>query len=238
MRTIGIAIPNYNRHQMTIDSFKDVYDDERIEQITIVDDASTDENWGKLSKLCVGLDKIKLVRNTSNLDCYANKYTSLCYSEMGWNILLDSDNKIGKDYLDRIFAIENWEENAAYLPSWAQPHFDYRKYEGIQVTRNNVGQYSHDPTFTTCLNTANFFVNKNFYTKCWDSNVNPHTADSIYMNLQYLKNGGKLCIVPRLYYNHRVDDHKGEEAGHYNANLHKTPQGFHDGIINELKNMR
>jgi len=237
MRTIGLAIPSYNRHQMTFDSFKDVYDDERIEQITIVDDASSDENWEKLYTLCKYKQKIKLVRNTTNLDCYANKYNSLCHSDMDWNILLDSDNKIGTDYLDRIFEIENWEENAAYLPSWAQPHFDYRKYEGKVITKENVREYMHDSTFTTALNTANYFVNKNFYTKVWDANIDPVTSDSIFMNYQYLKNGGKLFVVPGLYYQHRVDDHKGEQAGHYNTNVRRTPQGFHQQVEQMLKDL-
>jgi len=237
MRTLGLSIPSYNRHQMTFDSFKDVYDDERIEQITIVDDASSDENWEKLYTLCKYKQKIKLVRNTTNLDCYANKYNSLCHSDMEWNILLDSDNKIGVDYLDRIFAIENWEENAAYLPSWAMPHFDYRKYEGKIVTKENVSQYVNDPTFTTCLNTANFFVNKNFYIKCWDSEFNPFNCDSIYMNYLWLKNGGKLYVVSGLHYNHRVDDHGQEEGGHYNNNAKKTPSGLHEDILNKLRQL-
>ena len=237
MRTVGISIPSFNRPQMTLHSFMKVYHDERIEQITIVDDASTSENWERLVSLCNELGKVKLVRNTTNLDCYANKYAAISHSDMEWNCLWDSDNEFGIDYIDKIFGIETWEENTAYLPSWAQPHFDYRKYEGVTVTKENVRQYVHDATFTTCLNTANFFVNKNFYMKCWDGNVDPHTSDSIYMNLQYLKNNGKLYIVPQLTYKHRVDDHKGEQGGHYNMNVHKTPQGFHDGIINELKSM-
>ena len=237
MRQIGLAIPSYNRHQMTVNSFMNVYHDERVDKVTIVDDASTDGSYERLSELCKDLSKVRIVRNQTNLDCYANKLSSLVHSDKEWNILLDSDNEINLDYLNKIYGIDNWEENTAYLPSWAQPHFNYTKYEGLTITRNNAGQYAHDPTFTTMLNTANYFVNKNFYSRCWDATIDPHTADSIYMNLQYLKNGGKLYVVPGLHYQHRVDNHKGEQGGHYNMNLHKTPPGFHDGIINELKSM-
>lgn len=236
-RKIGVCIPTYMRPKMTMRCFMNVYHDERVAQIVIVDDASTNENWERLVDLCRGMDKIRLVRNTENLDCYANKYAAICHSGMDWNCLWDSDNDFDTVYLDKIFEIGNWEEDTAYLPSFAAPHFDYRKYEGLLVTKNNVSQYAHDSTFTTALNTANYFVNRSFYMKCWDSTVDPHTADSIYMNCQYLKNDGKLFIVPGLTYTHRVDDHVGEEAGHYVTNLHKTPPGFHDGIINELKSM-
>jgi glycosyltransferase involved in cell wall biosynthesis len=235
MRKIGLAIPTFNRPQMTIQSFMSVYNDERVAQVTIVDDASDDSKWQTLSNLCKPLDKVKLVRNATNLDCYANKFTAICHSDMEWNCLWDSDNSFDVDYLNKIFSIQDWQPNTAYLPSFAAPHFDYRKYEGLEITKDNVGQCAHDATFTTMLNTANYFVNRDFYMQCWDENIDPHTADSIYMNFRYLKNGGKLYVVPGLTYNHRVDDHKGEQAGHYVTNLHKTPIGFHDSIVNNLR---
>jgi len=40
MRTLSICIPTWNRVEMTLNSFKEVYNDDRVEAIVIVDDAS------------------------------------------------------------------------------------------------------------------------------------------------------------------------------------------------------
>jgi hypothetical protein len=83
----------------------------------------------------------------------------------------------------------------------------------------------------------NYFVNKKFYLKCWDGSVNPHTSDSIYMNYLWLKNGGKLNIVSGLYYQHRVDNHQGEQPGHYGTNNHLTGN-FHQEVERKLRELR
>jgi glycosyltransferase involved in cell wall biosynthesis len=238
MRQIGISIPTFMRPKMTINSFIDVYGDERIKEVTIVDDNSPIENYNELKQNCELLLKVKLFRNETNQDCYKNKHTSLMMSSCDWNILLDSDNEIGQDYLWEIFSIPSWQDNTAYLPSFASPFFNYTKYEGLVVTKENVRHYLDDATFTTCLNTANYFVNRNFYMQCWDgSGTDPITADSIYMNYLYLKNGGKLHIVPRLTYQHRVDNHGEEQKGHYVTNQHRTGN-FHEEVLKKLKDLR
>lgn len=236
-RKISLCIPTYNRYKLLINSFINVLADERVDEIIISDDCSSEDNYEKVKSFVSGIQKIKLFRNESNQDCYKNKYTSLTYAKNQYAILFDSDNTLTKEYIDKIFNIADWSSYAAMLPSFAQPHFDYRKYSGHEITKSNVAGFSHDSTFTTALNTANYFVNKDFYIKCWDESINPNTADSIYMNYRMIDNGGKLYIVPDLFYHHRVDDHKDEQAGHYVTNQHKTGV-FHDDIIQRLRNMR
>lgn len=235
-RQISIAIPSFNRVDMTFDSFKEVYDDERVSEIIIVDDVSRDGIYEQLQERAEKYPKIKLFRNEVNQDCYKNKMTAVSHSSNDNCILLDSDNHLSIDYLNKIFQIEHWEENAAYLPSFAAPHFDYRKFEGLEITSANVARYMGDPVFTTMLNTHNHFVNKNFYLKCWVGIINPHTADSIYMNYLWLMNRGKLFVVPGLTYQHRVDDHHGEESGHYQKNCYLTGN-FHQEVEQLLKQL-
>lgn len=237
-RKISLCIPTWNRYELLIGSFVNVLADDRVDEIIISDDCSDLEIYDKVHDFVSGIHKIKLYRNSQNQDCYFNKKTALSYAKNKWAILLDSDNEISKDYIDKIFNVGNWDEYAAMLPSYAAPHFDYRQYSGRIITKQNVHSDSNNATFTCMLNTMNFFVNKEAYMNAWDANVNPHTADSIFMNYKLLDNGGKLYVVPDLTYEHRVDNHQEEEKGHYNTNLHKTPVGFHDGIIQKLKDMR
>lgn len=236
-RIISIAIPTYNRNDLLFESFSSVIENDNVGEIVIVDDVSRDDIYEQVKERASKNEKIKLFRNDVNLDCYANKHRAVELCGNDWLVLLDSDNKIDFDYLYRLFSNIHWEEDTAYLPSFAAPHFDYRKFEGLEVTKENVAGYMNDPTFTCCLNTMNYFVNRKFFLKCWDGSTNPHTSDSIYMNYLWLKNGGKLYIVSGLTYQHRVDNHHGEESGHYQANCHKTG-GFHQEVEQMLKELR
>lgn len=232
--TISLAIPTFNRNDVLFESFKEVYDDPRISSITIVDDASEIEIFEQVRQRSFGLPKIKLHRNLQNRDCYRNKYTALSLSDNDWNILLDSDNRIDKDYLDKIFAHQNlWDKNYILTPSFASPHFDFRKYEGLLVSKENVAEYIDKPMFETMLNAANFFVNKNEYTKVWDGEIDPVTSDSIYFCYKWLEAGKNIFVVPGLTYFHRVWD-----ESHYQKNVGRTPAGFHADVLNKIRNLK
>ena len=236
-RKISLCIPTYNRFELLINSFVSVLSDERIDEIIISDDASNLEIYDKVHDFVSGIKKIKLYRNAENQDCYKNKYTSLTYAKNDFCILFDSDNEITSDYINKIFDVINWNNYSAMLPSWAMPHFDYRKYEGYEITKENAFSYMDDSTFRTMLNTANYFVNKDFYVQCWDGSIDPNNADSIFMSSQMLKNGGKLYVVPGLHYEHRVDDHKGEQPGHFVSNQHKNMH-LHGEIEDKIRALR
>lgn len=230
-RTISICIPTYERVGFTIDSIAKVIDDPRISEIIIVDDHSSEDVYHELLDHYKNQKKVKLSRNYLNIDCYRNKKNAIQYATNEWCILLDSDNVMGTDYIDRVFAIENWELDCVYMPDFAQPHFDYRKFSGSVITRENIGGYIEDVTFQTALNTANYFVNKSTYLSAFNPDVDPHTSDSIYMTYRFLEQGNKLCIVDGLSYFHRV--HQGS---HYQNNVHKTGN-FHTETLQKLRNL-
>lgn len=117
---ISLCIPTYNRVDMTLQAFENVYQDERISEIIIVDDASDIVIFTELKEFCELIPKIKLYRNITNQDCYRNKMTALSYASNDWCILLDSDNIIYKDYIDSVYR-QNWDNNTIYTPSFAKP---------------------------------------------------------------------------------------------------------------------
>lgn len=237
MREISISIPVYNRVEMLFESFDKVKDVDEVSEVVIVDDASDIEIYEQVKERAAKNSKIKLFRNESNLDCYFNKHEAISHATNDWCILLDSDNQIDFNYVLKLFQIMDWQEDTAYLPSFAAPHFNYTQFEGLTITKENVADYMDNSTFTTALNTHNHFVNKKFYMKCWDRHTNPHTSDSIYMNYLWLKNGGKLYVVPGQTYQHRVDNHYSEQPGHYQTNCHKTGN-FHREVEQMLKDLR
>lgn len=228
-RKISICIPTYQRTDLLFKSFEQVYDDDRVEEIVIVDDASDLEVFEQIRQRSFNLPKIKLHRNVQNRDCYENKYTALSFASNDWCILLDSDNIIGKGYLDKIFEIENWEQDTAYMPAFAAPLFDYKFFAGQTYSKENVSDYIRMHMFDTMLNCANYFVNRHQYIRIWQPDINPHTADSILQNYNWFAAGNKMYVVPGLEYFHRV-----HEGSHYRQNVHKTGNLYNE-ILEKLK---
>lgn len=231
-RTISICIPSYNRVEMTLESFSKVYDDERISEIVIVDDAS---DWGIFTELKNEVEKypkVKLYRNLTNQDCFRNKMTSVAYATNDWCVLLDSDNVIGIDYLDKIFAIEKWDSETIYTPDFAEPNFNFTAFSGMAFIKENIAEFIDKPMFETMLNAANYFINKSEWLRVWDGSVDPVTSDSIYTVYNWLLAGNVIEVVDGLRYSHRV--HSGS---HYQNNKDRTPQGFHEDILQKIKEL-
>lgn len=238
MRKISIAIPSYNRFEQTIASFDQVLDDERIAEVVIVDDASTDGSSKKLLDYIWQngkelLYKVFLYINEVNQDCYKNKHTAMKESYREFVILLDSDNKIDTSYLDAIYAIPEWDAKTIYQPSFSRPHFDFRKWSGLTLTKENVAEYIRT-YLMTALNAMNFFINRDEYLKVWDGSVNPHTSDSIYFCYCWLAAGNKIHITPNLEYDHFIDPNG---KGHYQTNWHKTGN-FHKDLMTKINELR
>lgn len=229
---ISICIPTWNRVSMTIEAFRQVNDDVRVGEIVICDDCSDEFVFSQLKEQLKQFPKVKLFRNEVNIDCYQNKRQTIGFSELEWGVVFDSDNVLGIDYLDTIFAIDKWDAKTVYCPIFAQPNFDYRAFAGLTVDQHTVGQHIERPMFLTALNTMNFFVNRQAYIDVWDGKIDPVTSDSIYFNYCWLKSGRKINFVDGLAYFHRV-----HPESHYKKNNHRTG-AFAEGVVQLLKQLK
>lgn len=232
MVTVSVAIPTFRRTDLLYKSFQQVINDERVGEIVIVDDASPMHIYAEIEGFCKGNPKIKLFRNEVNFDCYKNKHEAVSKCSNEYTIILDSDNRISKDYLDVIYA-QHWSPERILQPSFAKPHFDFRKFNGLLANRKNVAKYAHDSTFTTMLNAMNFFIHRERYLEVWDGSVDPVTSDSIYFNYKWLEAGNSIYVVPGLEYDHLV-----HEQSHYKNNAHRTPHNFHNKTLVQLGRLR
>jgi glycosyltransferase involved in cell wall biosynthesis len=215
---ISLVLTHFNRFPMLLECLAGIKDDARIGEIVISDDASTDGSWEKIQELAAAFSKIKAFRNVRNLDCYFNKAAAMRRATLEWAILFDSDNIMGPDYLDVLFNnLREWDPKIAYCPDFAKPHFDFRAFDGVVVGRCNVAMHMKRKHFGTMLNAANYFVNREEWLKVWDGSVDPHTADSMFQALNWLKSGNAMAVVSGLEYFHRVHD-----QSHYMLNVHKT----------------
>lgn len=231
-RKISICIPAWNRVSMTVESFKDVANDERVGEIVVCDDCSDDSVFAELIEALSNYPKVKLFRNEVNIDCYQNKRQVVGFASLEWCILFDSDNVLSKSYLDRIFEIEKWDSNTVYCPVFACPHFNYTDYAGLTIDKHSVSEMMGKPMFETALNTMNFFINVKSYLDVWDGKIEPVTSDSIYFNYCWLKNNKKIYFVPDLVYTHRV-----HPESHYKKNNHRTGE-FAAAVVQLLKELK
>jgi glycosyltransferase involved in cell wall biosynthesis len=215
---------------MTLNSFSKVYDDERIKNIIIVDDASDLIYYNELKKQCDKLKKVKLYRNLSNRDCYANKYVAVSLSTTDYCIILDSDNQIDKSYIDKIFDQE-WNEDTILAPDWAEPMFNYTEYSNLIITKKNISKYIDKPMFETCLNCMNYFVNKKSYCEIWDATIDPVTSDSLFQNFNWIMSGKVIHILDGLRYHHLVHN-----QSHYINNVERTGD-FREKLIEKIRNL-
>lgn len=231
-RKLSVVIPTYNRFEMTLESFWSVYLDERVQSIVIVDDASTDGSYEKIQQVVEQLDKVKLYRQLQNRDCYVNKHSAVAYSPTPYCILLDSDNKIDKSYLDAIFN-EQWDQDTILTPEFARPQFDFRAYSGMIFSKENAAEYVDKPMWEVMLNACNYFVNRDNYLAVWDRDCDPVTSDSIYQAYNWLASGRKIKVVSGMQYEHTV--HSGS---HYQNNVSRTPHGFHESILQKIRDLK
>jgi glycosyltransferase involved in cell wall biosynthesis len=176
-------------------------------EVVISDDASEISSFDALKAAVSLMPKVKLFRNAINQGCYKNKMHSVNLCSSQYCVILDSDNILGKDYLDAVYN-EDWDTKLILAPSFAKPGFDYRKFSNLIVTKENINQHFDEPNFSTMLNTFNFFINKDEYLKVFnatfDETVDPVASDSIYFNYCWLLAGNKMKIVDKMEYDHRL----------------------------------
>lgn len=228
---ISICITTYQRTDLLFESFRQVINDDRISEIVIVDDASTDEVYNTVAWYCKDIPKVKLHRNDHNIGCYRNKAKAVSLACKDWVVIFDSDNIITPDYIDIIYGC-SWSREMVYQPVFAKPHFDFTKFSGLEIHRHNVHQYASDQTFCTALNAMNYFVHRDEFLKRWEDRAEPWTADSILQNYNWLKAGNSIYFCPGLEYEHKVHD-----GSHYKEHHRKTGNLYNE-IVQKLKALR
>lgn len=205
---LTLAITVYNRYEMLLESFANVIDDDRIDEILIMDDHSDEEYWKKIKDLPAYNPKIKVIRQLQNRGMSVNKRDAIFHSKNDWVIIFDSDNVIGKDYLDALWP-KAADRSIIYCPSFAKPEFDYRKYEGQYYYKKDVKIGIKFTMFNCLLNTCNYVVNREKYLSVWEENNTVGCADTIWFNHLWLKSGNSFYVVPNMHYFHRVHDGSG-----------------------------
>ena len=217
MKKLSVCVTTYMRFDLTIKSFEQVIDDDRIYQILLLDDCSKDGSFEKLAERFENSNKVKVVQQILNRGMQINKSDAVRLSPTNWCILFDSDNVISKEYIDKIFELPAWDDDTIYAPSRALPTFIYDEFAGQTITKANVSGYVGKNFFGAMINTCNYFLNRDFYIKSFKYNPLVKETDTANHFYNHLKNNGKFYVVPDLEYSHLVHENSGfMQNVHYN----------------------
>jgi GT2 family glycosyltransferase len=231
-RKISLCIPGYRRPKLTMETLAYPISDDMISEIIITDDLSPIDEYHELWELTKDISKVKLIRNVNNFHNAHNKRTALSFATNEWVILIDNDNKIDKNFVDKLFQVETWDPKIIYHPEWLRPHYDYREISGSIINKENVALFTKYPFFVTTLNSNNYLVHRNTYLKVYQYNPEVRGADGEWFMLNWFNAGNSVYILPGLQYDHLV--HQGSEfLREVDSNMEKIYYYFE--LIKQLK---
>lgn len=207
MDKISLAITSFNRFELTIKSFEKVIDDERISEILIVDDASHDGSGKRLAQYFFNHPKVKVIIQAENCGMSLNKCHAISFCDNPIVIILDSDNSMDSTYLDAL--PEDVDKDIIYMPQFARPNFDFRKFAGQTIDLSNVKEFITDPMGNTCANACNYLVNRDSYLEVYQQDETVKETDTVNFFYLWIKAGKKFHIVKDMEYNHLVHSGSG-----------------------------
>ena len=209
-RNISVVITYYNRDRTLHKTLYNILNDNRVDEILIVDDHSNQESFIFLQKFVKRISnaKIKVIRNNANLGVYKNKIHAVKQAKNDWLILLDSDNTITNEYLDTIFLIKEWKSDTIYAPAFGWPLINNTGISNKTYTIDGIKTLliHQSKEIKQFLNLGNFFINKNeFYNSVKNyTHINPSASDVIFTNYLWLSQNKKINILDCRYV-HRVN---------------------------------
>jgi len=212
--SISVAIPFYNNSRFMKETLEYIVTDPRITEIVITDDKSSIEEIKNLEEMIKDYSQIKLFKNNKNLGVFFNKLEAVNKCTNDWMILCDSDNIIGKEYVDAIYLQKEWDRTFVYAPNWAitfpgnpSTMLNYKWLDNQVIDYKRALQLKSDNRFLCFINTCNFFCNKKLL-KFMDrkSFYRPEMSciDSFYINKCWLKGKNKIKVVKGMQYKHRL----------------------------------
>jgi len=199
--TFTLAITNFNRWKLLLESFAEVINDPRIGEVLIMDDCSNAATWNKIRTL--SHPKIRAMRQLANRGMMENKKDAIGYASNEWVIIFDSDNILKPDYLNAIPT--ELDPNIIYMPDFAWPHFDYRELVGKHSARS----LAMSEVGTMAINTCNYLVHRDTYLHVYQHNPEMKGTDTIYFAYLWHKSERGFIIVPGMTYFHRVHPNSG-----------------------------
>jgi succinoglycan biosynthesis protein ExoU len=108
--SVDVIIAAWNRSATIERAIGSVIDGASVRSIVVVDDASTDDTAEKVERLAGQHKRVRLIRNGSNRGPSAARNRAIEASDAPWIAILDADDFMAPDRLDRLIAeSEGWD---------------------------------------------------------------------------------------------------------------------------------
>jgi hypothetical protein len=204
---VSVVTPFYNTIYYYDKYITGLLEDDRIDEIIIVDDHSDQDQYEGLVVLAKH-PKIKLVRNEENLGEFKTRIKGAEIAKNDWVVFLDSDNSLTESYLDKLFEIPHWREDVIYHADFGNiHHINYESLAGNYLGTHNIARFLTEKRYmiSMFLNTGNYFMNRKKYLEVAKpvSYIAKHAYGDIWFNRHWFKSGGKIFVVPGMKYVHR-----------------------------------
>ncbi len=214
-RKITLAIPHYNNSHYIMETISASLTDERISEIIICDDKSDDIEILEHIVSSLNNPKIKLYKNPTNLGVYHNKIETVKKSSNRWALLIDSDNVISREFIDRIYEIDTWNTNTIYAPSYAYTFpqgpsqlLNFENFANAYITPEiYINNALTNENFMCLINNCNYFIPTTEFVESMPYNdYKRDTIDSMdgaVLFTDWLCNN-KVFVVKNMIYKHRL----------------------------------
>lgn len=208
----SIGIPHYNRGALIARPLRNLFNHPAVSEVVIVDDGSRESEYEALREQVRHIDKagrVKIHRRIENRGALLTKLECVEKCSSDWVLVLDSDNTAFKGYLDRLRTLAPLDPSAIYCAAWAYPYFPFDELSGMTLDFEKSSELLRSGVLKRnyLLNDGNYLVNRRRYSEVVSliGHLPSDVVDVLVVNYLWLSKGGKLEVIPKTKYMHRVD---------------------------------
>jgi glycosyltransferase involved in cell wall biosynthesis len=207
----SVGIPHHNRGGEIYKPLFNAIQHPNVKEIVIVDDGSNEGEFEKLHSFVMSLKgekPIALHRRNENKKALFTKVEVVekCCGE--WILVLDSDNTFFKKTLDAFSGLEAPSRDTFYCCSFAFPFFDFSPIGYAALDFERISSLAKQGLLQKyyIMNDGNYLVNKKSYLSSarMIGETQNDEADVITLNYAHVSQGGKLKLIQKSRYFHRV----------------------------------
>lgn len=210
--TFSVGIAHHNRGHHIARPLRNLLNHKAVTEVVIVDDGSLEEEFKALQEQVRLIDKtgrVKIHRREKNMGALLTKLECVQKCSSDWVLVLDSDNTAFKGYLDRLASLGRVDPDVIYCASWAYPYFPFNQLSGMTLDFEKSSELLQSGLLKRnyLLNDGNYLVNRRRYSEVLSTigKLPSDVVDVLVVNYLWLSSGGKLQVIPKTKYMHRVD---------------------------------
>lgn len=208
----AVVIPHYNRGRSIHRPLFNLLDYPAVEEIIVLDDGSSFEEFDLLCRNVRSLDparRIRIERREENRGALATKIEAVAAAKSEWVLILDSDNTAFKNYLRELQNLPQRDPNTIYCSPFAFPFFSFRPLAGRKLDFDDCCALTRTGELRKVfiINDGNYLVHRGTFLDRASllKGLRSDVADVMVTNYKWLSEGGIIEILERGTYHHRVD---------------------------------